>query len=76
MLGFQHFLTCFGSNVAIAFIIAPSLCLDQAGDFEPPSSLARLAKSKILSTIFFTSGISTLLQVTFGTRIGISSKTV
>ena len=48
----------FGGTVSIPFIICPALCMEQN---DP-------ARGYIISTIFFVSGIVTLLQTTFGVR--------
>ena len=39
--------------------------------FEPLLSEAQLVKSKILSTIFFTGGICTIIQILIGSRLPI-----
>ena len=54
----QHYLTMMGATVAIPFLLCPALCIE---DTDP-------ARGYIISTIFFTSGIVTLLQTTFGCR--------
>jgi nucleobase transporter 1/2 len=58
-LGFQHYLTMFGSTVAIPLLLAPAFGMD-----DDPGALA-----KLISTMFFVSGITTLLQTTFGNRL-------
>ena len=60
-LGLQHYLTMFGATVSIPFILCPLLCIR---DDDP-------ARGYIISTIFFVSGIVTLLQSTFGCRLPI-----
>jgi len=60
-LGLQHYLTMFGSAVSIPFLICPALCIQ---DNDP-------ARGYIISTIFFVSGIVTLIQATFGVRLPI-----
>ncbi|RDD39403.1 Solute carrier family 23 member 2 [Trichoplax sp. H2] len=60
-LGLQHYLTMFGSTVSIPFVLAAPLCIGN----NP------LAISDLISTIFFVSGISTLLQSVFGIRLPI-----
>lgn len=61
VLGFQHYLTMFGGTVALPLLIAKFLCAaDNA-----------LAKSQLICTIFFVSGIATLLQSTIGVRLPI-----
>ena len=58
-LGFQHYLTMFGSTVAVPLLLAPAL-----GMQDDPVALGWL-----ISTMFFVSGITTLLQTTFGNRL-------
>lgn len=59
LLGFQHYLTMFGSTVAIPLLLQPHL----------GASDAQVAQ--LISTIFLVSGIATLLQTTFGSRLPI-----
>lgn len=54
----QHFITALGGLVAVPLILAKGLCLQQ----DP------LTQSYLISTMFFVSGICTLLQVFFGVR--------
>ncbi|XP_072619080.1 solute carrier family 23 member 1-like [Vulpes vulpes] len=61
LMGIQHFLTALGGLVAIPLILAKDLCLQH----DP------LTQSYLISTIFFVSGICTLLQVFFGVRLPI-----
>ncbi|MFQ5962634.1 MAG: solute carrier family 23 protein, partial [Candidatus Methylomirabilales bacterium] len=56
-LGLQHYLTMFGATVAIPLLIGNAMGM-------PPADLARL-----ISVIFFVSGITTLLQTTIGNRL-------
>ncbi|MEQ8281028.1 MAG: solute carrier family 23 protein [Deltaproteobacteria bacterium] len=60
-LGFQHYLTMFGSTVAIPLILAEPLGLK-----DKPVELGLL-----IGTMFFISGITTLMQTTFGNRLPI-----
>jgi len=60
-LGFQHYLTMFGSTVAIPLILGPKLGI-------PVDSKDMAA---LMATMFFVSGITTLLQTTFGNRLPI-----
>ncbi|XP_069484879.1 solute carrier family 23 member 1-like [Ambystoma mexicanum] len=60
-LGIQHYLTALGGIVAIPLILSKELCLVH----DP------LTQSHLISTIFFVSGICTLLQVLFGVRLPI-----
>ncbi|KAL9967146.1 hypothetical protein ACROYT_G025319 [Oculina patagonica] len=61
LLGFQHYLTMLGATLAIPFIISGPMCFEKN----------TLAISEVLSTIFFVSGLVTLLQSTFGVRLPI-----
>ncbi|EDV23956.1 uncharacterized protein TRIADDRAFT_26431, partial [Trichoplax adhaerens] len=61
-LGLQHYLTMFGATISLPFVLAAPLCI---GNNNP------LAISDLISTIFFVSGIATLLQATFGIRLPI-----
>lgn len=54
----QHCLTAFGGIIAIPLILSQGLCLQHDA----------LTQSHLISTIFFVSGICTLLQVVFGVR--------
>ncbi|MEE9126787.1 MAG: solute carrier family 23 protein, partial [Planctomycetota bacterium] len=58
-LGFQHYLTMFGSTVAIPLALSKHL-----GMQDDPVALGWL-----ISTMFFVSGITTLLQTTWGSRL-------
>lgn len=58
-LGFQHYLTMFGSTVAIPLLLAPALGIDS----DP------IALGWLISTMFFVSGITTLMQTTIGNRL-------
>nr|XP_020038515.1 solute carrier family 23 member 2-like [Castor canadensis] len=60
-LGIQHFLTALGGLVSVPLILAKDLCLQHD----------HLTQSYLISTIFFTSGICTLLQVFLGVRLPI-----
>jgi solute carrier family 23 (nucleobase transporter), member 1 len=59
-LGFQHYLTMFGSTVAVPLLLAPALGIQDPLDV-----------AKLIATMFFVSGIATLLQTTFGNRLPI-----
>ncbi|XP_041109881.1 solute carrier family 23 member 1-like [Polyodon spathula] len=61
ILGTQHYLTAFGGIIAIPLILSKELCLEHD----------TLTQSHLISTIFFVSGLCTLLQVTFGVRLPI-----
>jgi nucleobase transporter 1/2 len=60
VLGLQHYLTMFGSTLAIPLIISVPL-----GITDP------VEKGWLIATMFFVSGITTLLQVTWGNRLPI-----
>ncbi|TNF27346.1 MAG: xanthine permease [Deltaproteobacteria bacterium] len=60
-LGIQHYLTMFGSTVAIPLFLAGPL-----GIADQPDKLATL-----IATMFFVSGLTTLLQTTWGNRLPI-----
>ncbi|MGH0167066.1 UNVERIFIED_CONTAM: hypothetical protein FKN15_071624 [Acipenser sinensis] len=59
--GFQHYILAFGGIIAIPLILAEPMCF---GDNDS-------VKSQLISTIFLVSGLCTLLQTTFGTRLPI-----
>ncbi|XP_062914073.1 xan_ur_permease domain-containing protein isoform X1 [Mobula hypostoma] len=61
LLGTQHYLTALGGMVAIPLLLSRELCLQHD----------HLTQSKLISTIFFVSGMCTLLQVLFGVRLPI-----
>jgi nucleobase transporter 1/2 len=58
-LGFQHYLTMFGATVAIPLILAEPLGMAED----------RVAVAWLIGTMFFVSGIATLLQTTWGNRL-------
>jgi nucleobase transporter 1/2 len=60
-LGFQHYLTMFGSTVAIPLLLSKPLGID--GD--------PVAIGLLIGTMFFVSGVTTLLQTTLGNRLPI-----
>jgi solute carrier family 23 (nucleobase transporter), member 1 len=60
-LGFQHYLTMFGSTVAIPLMMAVPLGID--GNSR--------ALAQLIGTMFFVSGLTTLLQTTYGNRLPI-----
>jgi solute carrier family 23 (nucleobase transporter), member 1 len=59
-LGFQHYLIMFGSTVAIPLILKEALGITDSADL-----------AMLIGTMFFVSGITTLLQTTFGNRLPI-----
>jgi len=58
VLGLQHYLTMFGSTMAIPLILSEPLGI------ENPADLAAL-----IATMFFVSGLTTILQTTWGNRL-------
>ncbi|XP_070564739.1 solute carrier family 23 member 1-like [Ptychodera flava] len=61
LLGFQHYLTMFGPTVAIPILLSDALCIGKSD----------VARSELIGTILFVSGMATLLQVLFGVRLPI-----
>ena len=60
VLGLQHYLTMFGSTVAIPLMLAAPLGITDPVDV-----------GKLIATMFFVSGITTILQSTWGNRLPI-----
>jgi len=58
-LGFQHYLTMFGATIIIPIVIAGAL------------GMPTHEQGLLISTMFFVSGITTLLQTTWGNRLPI-----
>lgn len=56
----QHYLTAFGAMIAIPLLLSEGLCLRHDG----------LTQSRLINTGFFVGGLCTVLQVTFGVRLG------
>ena len=56
-MSFQHYLTMVGSTVAIPLIIAPAMCVTE-----------EVIKAELIGTIFFVSGLVTILNATIGSR--------
>uniref|UniRef100_A0A671U5J0 Uncharacterized protein n=1 Tax=Sparus aurata TaxID=8175 RepID=A0A671U5J0_SPAAU len=61
ILAIQHYLTAFGGIISIPLILSEGLCLQHDS----------LVQSRLINTIFFVSGLCTLLQVIFGVRLPI-----
>lgn len=59
VLGLQHVLTMFGSTVAVPLMLGPPMGLDTAGI------------AVLISSVMLCSGIATLIQSTFGSRLPI-----
>ncbi|KAG8224392.1 hypothetical protein J437_LFUL016395 [Ladona fulva] len=66
MLGMQHYLTFVVGIVSLPLIMCPRLCMLE----DDP------ARGYIVSTLIFVSGMVTLLQTTFGVRIGWDYSTI
>ena len=64
-LGLQHYLTMLGSTVAVPLLLAAPLGIDGS----TPEGLKAI--SLIMATMFLVSGLATLLQSTFGSRLPI-----
>ncbi|XP_076612790.1 solute carrier family 23 member 1-like [Chaetodon auriga] len=60
-LAMQHYLTAFGGIISIPLILSEGLCLQHDS----------LTQGRLINTIFFVSGLCTVLQVTFGVRLPI-----
>ncbi|ELU13612.1 hypothetical protein CAPTEDRAFT_122178 [Capitella teleta] len=61
MFALQHFVTMFGSTFSIPMLVAPALCMGT--NF--------VVAAELLGTIFFVSGINTVLQSSIGSRLPI-----
>lgn len=59
LLGFQHYLTMLGSTILIPLLLVPAM----GGNGEDLTN--------VICTIFFVSGLNTLVQTTFGDRLPI-----
>ena len=59
VLGLQHVLTMFGSTVAVPLLLGPMMGLDTAGI------------ALLISSVMLCSGVATLLQASFGSRLPI-----
>lgn len=59
VLGLQHVLTMFGSTVAVPLMLGPPMGLDTAGI------------AVLISSVMLCSGVATLIQSTFGSRLPI-----
>ena len=75
VLGLQHVLTMFGSTVAVPLIFGPVLWAIPEG--LPEGVAAQLSEQQLtntallVSSIMLCSGVATLLQSTFGSRLPI-----
>ncbi|XP_033762509.1 solute carrier family 23 member 1-like isoform X2 [Pecten maximus] len=61
LLGFQHYLTAFGGILSVPLILYRVFCIGED----------RVGLSEVIGTIFFCSGMATLLQTTLGVRLPI-----
>ena len=59
VLALQHVLTMFGSTVAVPLLLGPAMGLDTAGI------------AILISSVMLCSGVATLIQTTFGSRLPI-----
>ena len=59
ILALQHVLTMFGSTVSIPLLFGPAMGMDQ------------VETAKLISSVMLCSGVATLLQSTFGSRLPI-----
>jgi len=57
----QHYLIAIGALIGLPLIIAPSLCIGEDDE-------GNVARALLISSLFFNSGICTILQTTFGVR--------
>ena len=64
-LGLQHYLTMLGSTVAIPLFLSDALGLDKNN----PEDFANIAI--LMATMFFVSGVATILQTTLGNKLPI-----
>jgi uracil-xanthine permease len=75
VLAAQHVLTMFGSTVAIPLLFGPALWpVDPAGDAAVQAHQAHVQATNIatlISSVMLCSGLATLVQVTFGSRLPI-----
>ncbi|WAQ95016.1 S23A1-like protein [Mya arenaria] len=61
LLGFQHYLTAVGALISVPILLSSHFCMDRD----------KVGLSELIGTIFFVSGLATLLQTTFGVRLPI-----
>jgi len=54
----QHYISMFIATLTVPILLAPALCMNDDN----------VGKSEITGTLFFASGVITLLQTTFGIR--------
>ncbi|XP_077864728.1 solute carrier family 23 member 1-like [Saccoglossus kowalevskii] len=59
LLGFQHYLSMFGAILATSIMLADALCMSKTDE----------ARADLIATMFFVSGLVTILQVLFGVRL-------
>ncbi|XP_076824586.1 solute carrier family 23 member 2-like [Clavelina lepadiformis] len=64
VLGLQHYLVAIGSVIGLPLLIAPSLCIENDEE-------GNVARALLISSLFFVSGLCTLLQTTLGIRLPI-----
>ncbi|XP_060065562.1 solute carrier family 23 member 2-like [Ylistrum balloti] len=61
LFGLQQAILCLGSSLSIPFIIAGMICAENESD----------VRAKLLSITMFMCGLATILQSTFGVRLGV-----
>ncbi|RUS74744.1 hypothetical protein EGW08_017495, partial [Elysia chlorotica] len=61
LLGFQHYLTAFGSTLSVPLVLSVPLCMSDD----------KVGLGELIATTFFVSGIATLLQTSLGIRLPI-----
>lgn len=61
LFGLQQAILCLGSTLSIPFIISGMICAEDESD----------VRAKLLSITMFMCGLATILQCTFGVRLGI-----
>jgi nucleobase transporter 1/2 len=75
VLALQHVLTMFGSTVAIPLLFGPALWPVDAGAEPAIQAAQALAQARniatLISSVMLCSGVATLVQVTFGSRLPI-----
>ena len=54
----QHYLTAVGAIISVPILLSTHFCMDRD----------RVGLAELIGTIFFVSGMATLLQTTFGVR--------
>ncbi|CAK8682679.1 unnamed protein product [Clavelina lepadiformis] len=63
-LGLQHYLVAIGGIIGLPLLLAPHLCIENDEE-------GNVARALLISSVFFVSGLCTLLQTTLGIRLPI-----